>query len=80
MKKYLVDMFMQDDDKYDCICDVPEEIRDFDSENKNSLLIGFDRKEDLEKFIAEVLNESPHILYAIGHEDRDELRQIKTHN
>tara|TARA_R110000751_G_scaffold102433_1_gene196976 strand:+ start:128 stop:346 length:219 start_codon:yes stop_codon:yes gene_type:complete len=67
-QKIIVDLFLNSDNKYNCICDVPNEERIYDSSNDdaNSLLIEFSSEESLARF-EEATSES-NAVYKVGRE------------
>ena len=66
--KYYISLFFDNDEKYDCLCDVPDEDRVYEEdckEHANSMMIECDSKEKRDEFI-EKIKDQTHILYAVG--------------
>ena len=71
----VVDVYFDMNDEYDCICDVPEDIRIYEGStyddcehevpNANSMFMECPTKKSYDSLIAEFKNQ-PHILYATG--------------
>tara|TARA_R110002167_G_scaffold70465_4_gene198802 strand:- start:472 stop:927 length:456 start_codon:yes stop_codon:yes gene_type:complete len=69
----VIDLYIDNDNKYNCLCDVPknERVYEEDCENNdvepNSMLLKVKSEDALLKFENEMEN-NPHILYAVGRE------------
>ena len=66
--KYLIDLFFDNDEKYACLCDVPDEIRVYEEdckEHANSMMLECPSKEKRDKLLKKFKNQK-HILYAVG--------------
>ena len=67
-QKYLIDLFFDNDEKYDCLCDVPEEERVYEEdckEHANSMMLECPSEEKRDTLIKKFKNQK-HILYAVG--------------
>jgi|21_taG_2_1085346.scaffolds.fasta_scaffold119196_1 hypothetical protein len=74
--KYYISLFFDNDEKYDCLCDVPDEERVYEEDcedsifniglkEANSMMLECDSKEKRDEFI-EKIKDQTHILYAVG--------------
>ena len=69
----LVDLFLDNARNYECLCDVPHDVRvwqeecEHNNQEPNSMLIKFKDEDSLQKFEDE-MGSQPHILYAVGRE------------
>ena len=66
--KYLIDVFIDNENKYDCLCDVPQNERIYEGDCNcpaNSMMIECPTKKGKDNLIKE-FKDKTNILYAVG--------------